>query len=151
MRASLFLSALFCASLIGGTAAAEKPEKERPQVVKEPKLSALRSKGDMLERHTTADKTKETYVAQQKVDRAATPLKIRQAAERIRCSEAQEDCGRGTARNAGSSKADKTDKSVATKGSSNDTAKMKAMVQKMMSSKCGARARGGCDGHDDPY
>jgi hypothetical protein len=141
MRASLFLSALFCASLIGGAAAAEKPDKEH------------RAKGDMHERYSkpASDKTRnEVHVQATKVDRSQTPLRIRQAAERIRCSEAQEDCGRGSARSA-ASKTEKSDNKVAQKGASNETAKLKAMMQKMVSAKCGARARGGCSGHDDPY
>jgi hypothetical protein len=140
MRATLFLSALFCGSLIAGTALAEKPHAE------------LRTKGDLFEKHAKADKTKAERQVKSHVDKAQTPLKIRQAAERIRCSEAQEDCGRGGVAKSAASKADKSDKAVVSKNASGaDAAKLRAVMQKMLSSKCGARARGGCSGHDDPY
>ena len=136
MRATLFLSALFCASLIGGTALAEKPHSEK-------------NKGDIYEKHAKADKAKAERPTSSHVDKAHTPLKIRQAAERIRCSEAQEDCGRGGVAKSEGAKADKTVQS--SKGSAVDATKLKAVMQKALNAKCGARARGGCSGHDDPY
>ena len=203
MRASLFLSALFVATLAGGTALAEKPEK----LTKEPRLTNLRSRGDLVDgsgRHVDRARTERNVVQKVSKAEAATMLKNRGAAERVRCSEAQDDCGRGSAHaskgkgesakagtvgkvemqsmlktrqaaervrcseaqddcgrggTASSAKADsakdqaaKSDKKVATKDTASASQAAKAaMLMKLMSAKCGARARGGCSGHDEPW
>lgn len=82
MRTSLFLSALFAVSLVGGVASAEKPD------VKE-----QRKRTDMVDRSYTRSDMSKRAAERGRVDRSTLPKEIKSPGEkRWNCSETSDDC-----------------------------------------------------------
>jgi len=174
MRASLFLSALFVASLVGGTAAAERPEKDdsRPRVTRERTREANpleKSREHQADRAAKVEKAEPAHRYQSKespismggrVSKSELVAKLpKQAMERVRCSESSDDCGSGkSSKKTSQSNADRGTKTAVAPGTTSQRGKAqapsaaeRALMQKMLSAKCSNKARGGCatDGSDN--
>ena len=172
MRASLFLSALFVASLVGGTAAAERPEKDenRPRATRTREVNPLerssRQTVDRSEKNDKVEKAEPGHRQQRKesaarqasqLSKAELAAKLpKQAMERMRC-EGSEDCSSGHhAKKSSQTNADRGTKHAAAPSQVNERGKASApsaaereLMQKMLTAKCSNKARGGCGSDQD--
>jgi hypothetical protein len=178
MRASLFLSALFVTSLVGGTAAAERPEKDdrRPRVTRE-RVRETNFRENSRDRFvdradraaTKIEKAEPAHRYQSKESRISHGARLsksemaaklpKQAMERVRCSGGSDDCSSGkSSKKTSQSNADRGTKTAVAPTTTGQRGKAqapsaaeRALIQKMLSAKCSNKARGGCasDGSDN--
>ena len=165
MRASLFLSALFVATLVGGTAAAERPDTNdsRPRVTSARTREVSADKGYARANTDRNDGAKvekaQSYRYQGKESMVSTSQRAskadmvgklpKQAMERVRCSGAGEDCGSSkSARKTSQQNSDRGTKTAKGPAQVNERGKAgapsaseRALLKKLLSARC---AQGGC-------
>ncbi|MEJ7728029.1 MAG: hypothetical protein WKG00_02330 [Polyangiaceae bacterium] len=167
MRSSVFVSALFVGTLLAGTAAAERNDSDETRPRAAERHRAPTDKQQRVERNTDrAERKVETShryqsksnvptAKESRVSKLQMALRLpKQAQERMRCETGSEDCTSSTSdRKSVSSNADRGVRKVEASKTTSDknraaapSAAARAVLQKILSAKCSAAARGGCTG-----